>query len=60
MAKRKISISFKEKYTDVYLYLMQLKNNNENISEYICKLLQADMNGNLSLHQLGKKKLEKS
>jgi len=44
MAKYKISISFKRKYHDVYLYLNHLKENNENISDYICKLVDADMN----------------
>ncbi|KAF0993982.1 hypothetical protein [Geobacillus sp. TFV-3] len=45
MAKRKISISFKEKYEDVYLYLMEMKKRKENISEYICRLIKADMEG---------------
>jgi predicted CopG family antitoxin len=44
MAKHKISISFKRKYHDVYVYLNRLKENNENVSDYICKLVQADMN----------------
>jgi predicted CopG family antitoxin len=45
MAKRKISISFKEKYEDVYLYLIEMKKRKENISEYICRLIKADMEG---------------
>lgn len=44
MAKHKVSISFKRKYHDVYVYLNYLKENNENISDYICKLVHADMN----------------
>jgi predicted CopG family antitoxin len=43
MAKHKISISFKRKYHDVYVFLNHLKENNENVSDYICKLVQADM-----------------
>lgn len=43
MAKRKLSISFKEKYTDVYDYLMQLREQNENISDYICRLIENDI-----------------
>lgn len=43
MAKRKISISFREKYEDVYLYLIEMKKRKENISEYICRLIKADM-----------------
>lgn len=44
MAKYKISISFKRKYQDVYVFLNHLKENNENVSDFICKLVQADMN----------------
>ncbi|MQR93693.1 hypothetical protein [Fictibacillus phosphorivorans] len=44
MAKYKLSISFKRKYHDVYTYLIHLKEKNENISDYICKLVHADMN----------------
>lgn len=46
MAKHKLSISFKRKYHDVYTYLIHLKEKNENISDYICKLVHADMNKN--------------
>lgn len=44
MAKYKISISFKRKHHDVYVYLNHLKESHENVSDYICKLVHADMN----------------
>lgn len=43
MAERKISISFKEKYLPVYHYLQQLREQKENVSDYICKLVERDM-----------------
>jgi predicted CopG family antitoxin len=46
MAKYKLSISFKRKYHDVFTYLIHLKEKNENISDYICKLVHSDMNNN--------------
>lgn len=52
MANRKISISFKEKYLDVYLFLEQMKNRKENVSEYICKLVEMDMNNDRDFHSL--------
>lgn len=52
MANRKISISFKEKYLDVYLFLEQMKNRKENVSEYICKLVEMDMNNDRVFHSL--------
>lgn len=52
MANRKISISFKEKYLDVYLFLEQMKNRKENVSEYICKLVEMDMNNDHNFHSM--------
>lgn len=39
MDKHKISISFKEEYSDIYNYLKS----KDNISAYICKLVKADI-----------------
>ncbi|WP_071396614.1 hypothetical protein [Bacillus tuaregi] len=44
MSNRKLSISFKRKYHDVYVFLNHLKDNKENVSDYICGLVKADMN----------------
>jgi len=52
MANRKISISFKEKYLHVYLYLQQMKERKENVSDYICKLIEKDMNNDHDFHSL--------
>lgn len=37
--KKKISISFSEKYTDIYAYLKT----KDNISSYICELIKKDI-----------------
>jgi predicted CopG family antitoxin len=52
MANRKISISFKEKYLHVYLYLQQMKDRKENVSDYICKLIEKDINNGRDFHSL--------
>ncbi|MFD1173936.1 hypothetical protein [Oceanobacillus picturae] len=44
MPRRKISISFKKRFHEVYTYLEHLKDNNENVSDYICRLVEVDMN----------------
>lgn len=43
MQKHKLSISFKRKFNDAFIYINHLKENNENVSDYICKLIEADM-----------------
>jgi len=44
VSKHKLSISIKRKYHDVYVFLDYLKSNKENVSDYICGLVEADMN----------------
>lgn len=44
MSKRNLSISFKQKYQNVYTFLNHLKETKENVSDYICRLVEADMN----------------
>lgn len=39
--KKKISISFSEKYTNIYEYLKT----KDNISSYICELIKKDLDG---------------
>lgn len=52
MANRKISISFKEKYLPVYHFLQQMKDRKENVSDYLCRLVEMDMNNNRDFHSL--------
>ncbi|RAK23052.1 hypothetical protein B0I26_1013 [Anoxybacillus vitaminiphilus] len=44
MQRKSFSISFRKKFEHVYAFLLEKKNNGENVSDYICHLIEHDMN----------------
>ncbi|WP_297992530.1 hypothetical protein [uncultured Anoxybacillus sp.] len=50
MQRKSFSISFRKKFKHVYEFLLEKKNNGENVSDYICRLIEHDMNKTSGTH----------